>query len=408
MHLPAFFARRYIVSKKSTQSINVLSGISVLGMLVGSMGLILVLSVFNGFESLVVSLYDKFYPEIIITPSSGKFFDEKTIHLDEIRNAPGVKAASVMIEEKALLRYGDNQYIATVRGVDNSFNAVSDVQHSMFHGQFQLESNSYPNAIVGAGIEQALGINYDNPYNELSIYIPKKGVSYVLNPEEAFNRNVIRPQGSFSIQQEFDLEYVFVPITYMRALLNEPESVSSIAVALKPGINVSETQTSLKKICGKNFEVLNRYEQNKTLYAVMRIEKWVVYAILTFILIVAAFNIIGSLSMLVIDKKKDINILRVMGADMNAIKKIFLYEGVLLSLIGCVGGFIFSVGLILLQQKFGFIEMGGGTFVVNAYPVKMQAMDFVLVFFTVMGIGIVASWIPMMRNLNNPMQLSME
>lgn len=408
MHLPSLFARRYLVSKKSTQAINILSGISVLGMLVGSMGLVLVLSVFNGFESLVVSLYDKFYPEIIISPSTGKFFSENSIHYDELKKVDGIKAYSLQLEEKALLRYGDNQYIATVRGVDSNFTQISSVQSSMFHGQFLLHSNSYPYAVVGAGIEQALGLNYENPFNELSIYIPKKGVSYVLNPEDAFNRELIRPIGSFSIQQEFDMEYVFVPIEFIRTLLNEPESVSAISIAINSGANVDRIKSDLKRICGKNFEVLDRYEQNKSLYAIMKIEKWVVYAILTFILIVAAFNIIGSLSMLIIDKRKDINILRVMGADLPSIKKIFLYEGILLSFIGCVSGFILSVILILLQKKFGLIEIGGGTFVVNAYPVKMQLMDFVLVFFTVMGIGVMASWIPMMRKMNNPTRLSFE
>ena len=408
MHLPSLFARRYLVSKKSTQAINILSGISVLGMLVGSMGLVLVLSVFNGFESLVVSLYDKFYPEIIISPKSGKFFNESSIHYDDLKKVNGIKAYSLQLEEKALLRYGDNQYIATVRGVDTNFIKVNSMKNSMFHGQFLLHNNGSSFAVVGAGIEQALGLNYDNPFNELSIYIPKKGVSYVLNPEDAFNRELIRPMGSFSIQQEFDMEYVFVPIEFMRTLLNESSSVSAISIAINPDANVAEIKKELKNICGNNFEILDRYEQNKSLYSIMRIEKWVVYAILTFILIVAAFNIIGSLSMLIIDKRKDINILRVMGADLPSIKKIFLFEGILLSFIGCTFGFIISVILILLQEKFGLIEIGGGTFVVSSYPVKMQLMDFILVFFTVMSIGVIASWIPMMRKMNNPTRLSFE
>ncbi len=408
MHLPSLFARRYLISKKSTQAINVLSGISVLGMLVGSMGLVLVLSVFNGFESLVVSLYDKFYPEIVITPTSGKFFNADSIHYDELIKVNGLKAYTLQLEEKALLRYGDKQYIATVRGVDSNFTQVNALNNSMFHGEFLLNNNGSKYAVVGAGIEQALGLNYYDPFNDLSIYIPKKGISYALNPEDAFNREMIHPIGSFSIQQEFDMEYVFVPIEFMRTLLNEPASVSSIAIALNPGANADRIKTAIKKICGKKFEVLDRYEQNKSLYAIMKIEKWVVYAILTFILIVAAFNIIGSLSMLIIDKRKDINILRVMGADLPSIKKIFLYEGILLSFIGCTLGFIFSVTLIVAQQKFGLIEIGGGTFVINAYPVKMQWMDFVLVFFTVMGIGLLASWVPMMRKINNPTRLSFE
>lgn len=268
----------------------------------------------------------------------------------------------------------------------------------MFHGQFMLESGAYPYAIVGAGIEQSLGINYDDPFGQLSIYIPKTGISYVLNPEEAFNHQIIRPQGSYSIQQEFDMEYVFVPIEFMQTLLQKPTQLSSISISILPGANEDEVIEALQNVCGKNFEVLNRYEQNKTLYAIMKTEKWAVYAILTFILIVAAFNIIGSLSMLIIDKKKDISILRIMGANESVIKRIFLFDGILLSLVGCFAGFMLSIILILLQQRFGLIEIGGGTFVVSAYPVKMEVSDFILVFVTVMGIGIIASSVPMIRN----------
>ncbi len=408
MHLPSLFARRYLVSKKSTQAINILSGISVLAMLVGSLGLVMVLSVFNGFEHLVVSLYDKFYPELIVSPVKGKFFNEHTIQYDKLERVKGIKAYSLQLEEKALLRFGDNQYIATVRGVDKNFTKISSIPNAMFHGQFLLHSNGQRHAVVGAGIEQALGLNYDNPFNELSIYIPKKGVSYVLNPEDAFHRALIKPSGSFSIQQEFDVEYVFVPIEFMRTLVNEPNLVSGISISLESEADINLVKKELKKICGDQFAVFDRFEQNKSLYAIMKVEKWVVYAILTFILIVAAFNIIGSLSMLIMEKRKDINILRVMGSDLLSIKKIFLYEGILISFIGCILGFIISIILIVLQQKFGLIEIGGGTFVVSAYPVKMNTMDFVLVFFTVMGIGIIASWIPMMRKMYSSIRFSFE
>jgi lipoprotein-releasing system permease protein len=408
MNLPLTFARRYFVSKKSSNAINIISWVSVLGIVVGSLGLILVLSVFNGFEGLVISLYNSFNPDFTITAKQGKSFIPDSAALHALQEVDGIRAVSNVIEENALLMYGDKQYIVTVKGVDSIYGEVSGIDSSMYDGVFLLQQADQQFAVVGAGIEQSLGINYDDPLGYLTVYVPKKDKSVAINPEDAFNRDVIKPSGSFAIQSEFDSKYVFVPIGFARRLTGYAQAVSSLEIGLSANANPIAVQSKIQNLLGENFEVRNRLQQNVTLYKVMKTEKWAVYAILTLILIIAAFNIIGSLSMLVIEKKKDISILRTMGADERLIRMIFLSEGVLLSFIGCVSGFLLAVIIIVLQQKFELIKIGGGSFVVDAYPVTMKAGDFILVFFTVMIIGFIAAWFPSHRAAKTELQVVKE
>ncbi len=397
MNLSLTFARRYFISKKSSNAVNIISWVSVLGMVVGSLGLILVLSVFNGFEGLVISLYNSFDPDFTITAKEGKSFITDSVLLKKLTSTQGIHAVSQVIEENALLTYGENQYIATVKGVEANYGEVSGIDSSMYNGIFQLRQGDQQFAVIGAGLEQSLGVNYDDPFGFISVYIPKKGKSTSINPEDAFNRDVIKPSGSFAIQAEFDSKYIFVPIEFARELTGYSRDVSSLEVAMDAGTNTAAMQRKIEAIFGNKFEVRNRLEQNVTLYKVMKTEKWAVYAILTLILIIAAFNIIGSLSMLVIEKKKDISILRTMGANETLIRNIFLSEGLLLAFIGCITGFLIAVIIILLQQKFELLKMGGGSFVIDAYPVIMKAGDFFLVFITVMIIGLIAAWFPSYR-----------
>lgn len=397
MNLPLTFARRYFVSKKSSNAVNIISWVSVLGMLVGSLGLIIVLSVFNGFEGLVISLYNSFNPEFTITPKTGKSFIPDSSALRKLSDMPEVRAFSKVIEENALLTYGDNQKIAVIKGVDTDYGEISGIDSSIYNGVFLLRQGDQEFAVIGAGIEQSLGVNYEDPFGLITIYIPKKGKSAVYNPEDAFNRDVIRPAGSFAIQADFDSKYIFVPFEYAQRLTGYTQEISSLEVALRPGVNADDLQVKLEALFGNRFDVRNRLQQNVTLYKVMKTEKWAVYAILTLILIIAAFNIIGSLSMLVIEKKKDISILRTMGADEKLIQKIFLYEGMLLSFIGCITGFTLALIIIVLQQEFQLLRIGGGSFVIDAYPVEMEPGDFLLVFVTVMVIGLIAAWFPSYR-----------
>lgn len=397
MNLPLLFARRYLVSKKSTNAINIISGVSALGMLVGSLGLILVLSVFNGFESLVESLYNSFYPDIVVTAKTGKTFLLTPEKIAEIKGISGVTAVSQTVEENALFQYGDHTFPAVIKGVDDEYVKVSGVKSAMYRGSYLLRSKGNDYAVLGVGIEQALSVNYDDPLGYVTVYVPRKGNVASINPEEAFSRQIIKPSGSFSIQQDFDLKYVFVPIEFARNLLNYHNEISSLEIAVAKGNNADEAIEKMKSLLGDNFTIKDRFQQNEVLYKVMKSEKWGVYVILTFILIVAAFNIIGSLSMLVIEKKKDINILKTMGAESSLVKNIFLSEGLLLSLVGCGAGFLLAIIICVLQQQYGLIKIGGGTFVVDAYPVQMRFGDFVLVFFTVAAIGLLASWFPSKR-----------
>jgi len=397
VNLPLTFAKRYFVSKKSSNAINIISWVSVLGMVVGSLGLILVLSVFNGFEGLVISLYNTFNPDFTITAKVGKSFIPDSSSLAKLTSIEGVRAVSKVIEENALLTYADKQYIATIKGVEANYGDVTGIDSSMYNGDFLLKKDDQPYAVIGAGIEQSLGVNYEDPFGYITVYIPKKGKSIENNPEDAFNRNVIKPSGSFAIQAEFDSKYILVPMEFAQQLTGYAHEVSSLEIAVKPDANTEALQSKIESLFGKNFDVRNRLQQNVTMYKVMKTEKWAVYAILTLILIIAAFNIIGSLSMLVIEKKKDISILRTMGADENLIRKIFLSEGMMLSLIGCFTGFAIAVIIIILQQKFQLIKIGGGSFVIDAYPVEMKLQDFILVFFTVLIIGWIAAWFPSYR-----------
>jgi len=397
MNLPLTFARRYFVSKKSSNAVNIISWVSVLGMLVGSLGLLLVLSVFNGFEGLVISLYNTFDPDFKISVVEGKSFVPDSGKIQQLKSLEGIRAVSKVIEENALLTYGDKQYIATVKGVEENYGEVSGIDSSMYEGMYLLKQGKEEFAVAGVGISQSLGINLDDPLGYISVYLPKKNTTVSINPEDAFNRDMIKPAGSFAIQAEFDGKYIFVPIDFARRLTGYEKDISYIEISAKQNADDQRLESQVAALFGKDFHVRNRLEQNETLYKVMKTEKWAVYAILTLILVVAAFNIIGSLTMLVIEKKKDISILKTMGADQSLIKKIFLSEGLLLSFISCAAGFILGITVILLQWKFHLLKMGGDSFVIDAYPVQLKVTDLVLVFFTVMIIGTVAAWIPSQR-----------
>ena len=387
---------------------NIISWVSVLGMLVGSLGLILVLSVFNGFEGLVISLYNSFNPDFTVTAREGKSYTPDSLQLLELKKLEGVRALTEVVEENALLTYADRQYIATVKGVESGYGSITGIDSAMYYGDFKLKNGNEDLAVVGLGIEQALGINYDNPFGFLTVYIPRKDKTTAINPEDAFNRAPIKPAGSFAIQSEVDRKYVFVPLAFARWLTGYDKPISYLEIAVLPGTDEYRLQQQIQQLMGPAFEVRNRLQQNAVLYKVMRTEKWAVYAILTFILIIAAFNIVGSLSMLVIEKKKDIAILKAMGADEGLIRKIFLFEGSLLSFIGCGAGFLLALIIIVVQQQFQLLKIGGGSFVIDAYPVEMKALDFVLVFITVISIGLLASWFPSWQAAKNEYRLTEE
>lgn len=374
---------------------------------VGAAALIVVLSVFNGFEDLVKSLYSSFYPEIRISPQQGRTMLVPAAQLDSLEALYPVKSVSKTLEEKALLKYNDEKTIAVLKGVDSNFAKVTGITGKTVRGDFDVGNARVPRAVVGIGIEGALGIDVKRDFISLLVYLPRPSVQSFVFPEQAFYVGELSPSGTFAIQQDFDNKYVITSLAYMQQLMGMPaDKISALEVALKPGADLLQAKQAISRLFGKkNYLVQTRYEQNRSLYQVMQTEKWFVYAILLFIFGIAAFNMIGSLSMLVLEKKKDITILKAMGARQSLIRRIFLAEGFLIAAAGAGMGTLLAVLICLGQQKYGWVRLGGGTFVVDYYPVSMHFTDFILVWVTILVIGLLASWYPSVKAARQPVDL---
>lgn len=399
--LPWKVAWRYIFSRKSTNAINVIAGVSMLGILVGSAALIIVLSAFNGFEGLVVKLYSSFYPDLSIQVAEGKHFRTDSIDLSAIRKLPGIEAVSLTLEENAILVNGEKESIAMVKGVDDQFERVTAVDDSVIVGRYQLsalrrDSMVLDCTVLGAGVADGLDVLLGPRSGYLSIYMPRRSVSSGFGASRAFREQRIRPVGIFRIQQEFDSRYAIVPLRFMQELLEYDEHyIGAVEIRLEPGADPRNLQKQVQALTGDRYIVRTRFQLNPTVYRVMRTEKWAVYLVLTFIVIVAAFNMIGSISMLVIEKRKDIGTLQALGASSAQIQRIFLLEGFFQTLISM--GIGFAIALVLLQGQIWFHWLkipGSGTFVVQAYPVEIQWLDFILVAITILLIGMLAAWFP--------------
>jgi len=396
LNFPVYIARRYFVARKSHNIINIISGISVAGVTIGTMALIIVLSVFNGFERLVVSLFNAFNPDMLITVTTGKTFDAGLIPQDRIRKIPGVLYLCETIEENALLKYKDKQNIVTLKGVDKDYVRMTRIDTMIVNGNFVLHSGDKEMAVLGYGVAYNIGANLQDYMNPMTIYVPRRNSSFGGGFENAFNSEVIFPSGFFSVQQDFDSKYVILPISFVKKLLEYDHEVTGLEIGLTKDSDHEKVQQQLQEILGDKFSVKNRFQQEATLYKIMHSEKWAIFLILSFILLIATFNVVGSLSMLIIDKKPDIVTLRALGANDTLIRRIFLTEGVMISLIGAIAGLILGSVTCWLQQVYGFVKLGAAdsTFVVNAYPVHMQVTDFIFVFATVMVIGLLAAWYP--------------
>lgn len=395
------FALRYFRARKSTSAINIIAWVSVVAIAVGTAALITVLSVFNGFTGLVKSLYSSFYPTLKVVPATGKTILLTAAQLKEIAAIPGVAHFSQSIEEKAVLRYGEDQTIAVLKGVDDQFMKVAGVQNKIVRGDFDLGAENGYRAVLGIGIETALGVDVEHSLVPVNVYMPKRDAGISFNaamPEQSLNSGVIYPSGTFAIQQEFDSKYVLADIGFLRNLMNlRPGEVSSLEISLQPDASEKRVKRKIQALLGDAVKVQTRVEQNATIYNVMQTEKWVVYVFLSFILVIAAFNMIGSLSMLVIEKQKDITILKAMGGRDSLIQRIFLGEGLIIAGAGSVLGFTIAIAICLIQQHFGLIKLGGGSFLIDAFPVEMHWQDFVLVSVTILVIGVLASWYPASR-----------
>jgi lipoprotein-releasing system permease protein len=392
--LPLYIAKRYLFAKKSRNAINVISSISVAGVTVGTMALIIVLSVFNGLETLVRSIFNTFDPDLKITPAEGKTFIPDSASLNLVASLNGVACYSLCVEENALLRYGDRQFVATIKGVDGNYSEVTGIDSSMWDGEFILRSDQgRPYAVPGIGVANYLGmrVNFVTPLN---IYVPKRTGSVDLDPENAFIRNYIFPSGIYQVEQEFDSKYVFVPIEFARELLEYKSEVTSMEIKFEAGAREADVQRNVTEILGQGYIVQNKYEQQEIFYKVMRSERIAIFFILTLILIIASFSIIGSLTMLIIEKERDIGILRSLGADNMLIRKIFIFEGWLISIIGAIAGIILGFLICWIQQEYGIVTLQSDSLIVNAYPVEMKVRDFIIVPLTVLLIGFWAAWYP--------------
>jgi lipoprotein-releasing system permease protein len=392
--LSLYIAKRYLFAKKSRNAINIISSVSVAGVAVGTMALIIVLSVFNGLETMVSAIFNTFDPDIKITAAEGKTFIADTSRLKLLAKVEGLSCYSLTIEENALLKYGDRQFIATIKGVDDNYAMVTNIDSSMWEGDFILRSDKgRPYAIPGIGVAQYLGIraNFITPLN---IFVPRRTGSTNLNPEDAFNRKFIFPSGIFEVEKEYDSKYVYIPIEFARELTEIDDGVSSIEIKFTSQADPRFTQKSIVKIFGKGFIVQNRYEQQEIFYKVMRSERLAIFFILTLILIIASFNIIGSLTMLIIEKERDIEILKSLGADNNLIRKIFIFEGWLISIIGASTGILLGFIICWLQQTYGLVKLHSESLIMDSYPVVMKIKDFIIVPGTVLLIGYWAAWYP--------------
>jgi lipoprotein-releasing system permease protein len=367
----------------------------VLGFTIGTMALIVVLSVFNGFETVVVRLFNTFNPELQITVSEGKTFDVDSLPLNKIRQIEEVVCLTDVIEENALLRYKEKQFIATIKGVGSDYRNVSGIDTMIIQGNFILEKDTNDYAVIGQGVSYNLGLNLNDYLNPLEVYVPRRGFTSSLNPLESFNSEMLFPSGIFSVQQDFDVKYVLVPIRFARKILDYNNEITSEEIRLVKGADEKKVQAEIKKLAGTKFIVKNRFQQQELLYKIMNSEKWAIILILSFILLIATFNVIGTLTMLILDKKKDISVLWSMGADRKLIRRIFFFEGMMITFLGAITGLALGAFVCWMQQYFGFVRMPeGGSFVISAYPVHMSATDFVFVFLIDVLIGIITSWYP--------------
>ncbi len=390
------FAWRYFRAKKSTNAINIIAWVSTVAIVVGAASLILVLSVFNGFEDLVKSLYSSFYTDLKISPGRGKIITLTNEQLKQLSGMGDIRDYSLIAEDKAFLQNGDLQSIVYLKGVDEKYGKVTTVPEKLVRGKFELGTADYPDIVLGAGVENALEVETDKNVIPLSVYLFKRTNQLnITDPKESVSNENIATSGTFLIQQEFDNKYGFTNLAFMKRMLGlHADEYSAVEIAIKDPKQADLVKTHLQQLFGDQYLVQTRYEQNQGLYSVMRTEKWVIYCLLTMILVVAAFNMIGALTMLVLEKQKDIHVLKALGANNNFIQKIFLSEGLLLATLGGGTGILLAVVICWMQVKYKLVPLEGGSFLIDYYPVKLVATDFLLVFATIVVVALLASWFP--------------
>ena len=388
------FAWRYFKAKKSTNAINIIAWVSIVAIMVGTAALILVLSVFNGFEGLVKGLYSSFYTDLRVIPEKARIMRVTEDQLKKLQGLKGIRNYSMVLEEKAMIQNGDYQSAVTMKGVDDHYRYTTGLAAHIINGEYELGDEDSPRMIMGVGVEGALGLIADRNISQLSIFLPKKNESEKIDFLENISMDTIQSSAAFAIQQDFDNKYAITNIAFLkRAMELGPDEYGAIEIALNDPDDPDNIRGQVRKIFGEGFTVQNKYEQNKSLYMVMTLERWFVYGVLSLILVVAAFNMVGALTMLVLEKQKDIAILHALGGKRSFIQRIFLSEGLLLSLIGAGVGMGIAYSLALLQIKFHLVSLPG-SFVISYFPVELRWADFLLVASTVFVVSMIAAWLP--------------
>lgn len=407
MNFPFFIARRYLFSKKSTHAINIISGVSIVGVTIATMALVVTLSVFNGFHDLVATFFTAFDPQIKIMPATGKTVPANDPVLTQIRQLPQIDVAMESLEDQALAVYNHHQAMVTIKGVEDNFNRLTHIVDILEDGDTLRENNAdkymlhavdMNYGIIGMRIAEQLGMGYSYP-GTMQVYAPRReGQLNMADPSQGFTVDELYSPGAlFCVRQaKYDAKYILTSLDFARHLFEQEGRLSSLEIRLKPGSDFDQVKGEIKRLAGDKYLVQDRYEQQDDTFKIMKIEKFMAYIFLTFILIVASFNIIGSLSMLIIDKKDDVVTLRNLGASDKQIVRIFLFEGRLISAIGAVLGIILGLFLCWLQQTYGLVALGpsSDSFVVNAYPVSVHPWDIVLIFVTVLAVGFLSVWYP--------------
>ena len=401
MNFPFYIAKRYLFSKKSHNAINVISGVSVCGVALATLALVCTLSVFNGFQDLVTTLFTAFDPELKITAVNGKVFDGQDERIQSIRQLPEIEVFSESLEDNAMVQYKGRQAMVVIKGVEDNFDQLTPIDSILYgRGELVLHDEVVDYAIPGIELVSVLGtgIRFLDP---LEVYVPKRGARInVASPVSSFNSDYLHSSGLvFAVnQQKYDASYILTSLAFARDLFQYQTEVSSVDLKLKEGSNMHQIQDEIERLLGEDFRVLNRYEQQADTFRIMEVEKLISYLFLSFILLIACFNVVGSLSMLIIDKKADVITLRNLGANDDVITKIFLFEGCLISFLGALVGVILGLTLCLIQQEFGVISLGSGAsagaFVVDAYPVSVHWEDILLILTTVLVVGFLSVLYP--------------
>jgi len=396
VNLPFYIAKRYLLAKKSQNAINIISWISVFSVAVGTFALVVVLSAFNGLEKLVESLFESFDTDVRIELKKGKTFDAKTVNYTALTQIKGVKNYTRVLKEVCGVRYKGQQTIVQIKGVDESYLEMSNIGSNIVEGKKLLNKNNINYAIVGYGIGLQLGLTVEVGVENMTIYAPKRGKITTLNAMNSFYRKQISPAAIFYLSPEYDNKYIITPLSFAQDLLKYDDKISSIEITADEKADLEELSKRLSTFFGNNFSIKSRLEFNQLLYKTNKTEKWVTFLILVFILMIAAFNILSSLSMLIIDKKKDITTLTHLGATKKLVRQIFFLEGILINLTGAFSGMILGVIVCLLQEHVGLITLENG--IIDYYPVSLNPVELIYILITVLVIGLLTSWYPV-RNL---------